>query len=169
MSHMRAFRQMPEGDTQPRIPAVAEGDLLQLALRSDSTLLCVVRAAVARLTALFEFSEAECRGITRAVDEALTNIVRHSYGGGTDRPIAIHFRRLVRETYTGLEILLWDAGPAIDSTKLNPRSLEQIRPGGLGLHFIHQAMDIVEFSRVGDVNQLRLVKYPGFATAGPNF
>ena len=166
---MTTFRQMPERDARQGIPEVTEGDLLQMALRSDSSLLCVVRAAVARLTALFEFSEAECRGITRAVDEALTNIVRHSYGCRTDKPIAIHFRRQSRMTHTGLEILLWDEGAATDSTKLRPRSLEELRPGGLGLHFIREAMEIVEFTRVGDVNQLRLVKYPGSATAGPSF
>jgi serine/threonine-protein kinase RsbW len=165
---MTTFRQMPEREDRQRIPELTEGHLLQLALRSDSSLLCVVRAAVARLTALFEFSEAECRGITRAVDEALTNIIRHSYGGRTDKPIAIHFRRHPRAIHTGLEVLLWDEGPAIDSTMLRPRSLEQLRPGGLGLHFIQEAMDIVEFSREGDINQLRLVKYPGSATAGPN-
>ena len=100
----------------------------------------------------------------RSPDQYCPPFLRRRHG-----PARCHFRRLVRETYTGLEVLLWDAGPAIDSTKLNPRSLEQIRPGGLGLHFIHQAMDIIEFSRVGDVNQLRLVKYPRSATAGPSF
>ena len=166
---MTTFRQMPERDARQRIPEFTEGELLQLVLRSDSSLLSVVRAAVARLTALFEFSEAECRGITRAVDEALANVVRHSYRGRADKLIAIHFRRHPRMTRIGLEILLWDEGDATDFTKLRPRSLEELRPGGLGLHFIREAMDTVEFSRIGDVNQLRLVKYPGPATAGPSF
>jgi anti-sigma regulatory factor (Ser/Thr protein kinase) len=166
---MTTFRQMPERDARQRIPEFTEGELLQLVLRSDSSLLCVVRVAVARLMAWFEFSEAECRGITRAVDEALANVVRHSYRGRADKPIAIPFRRHPCMTRIGLEILLWDEGDATDFAKLRPRSLEELRPGGLGLHFIREAMDTVEFSRVGDVNQLRLVKYPGSATAGPSF
>jgi anti-sigma regulatory factor (Ser/Thr protein kinase) len=45
------------------------------------------------------------------------------------------------------------------------RSLEEIRPGGLGLHFMRQSMDEVEFSRKKGKNQLRLVKY--LASAAP--
>jgi anti-sigma regulatory factor (Ser/Thr protein kinase) len=39
------------------------------------------------------------------------------------------------------------------------RALEEIRPGGLGLHFIRQSMDIVEYNRVNGTNRLRLVKF----------
>jgi len=42
---------------------------------------------------------------------------------------------------------------------LKGRPLNEIRPGGLGLHFIRQSMDVVEFSRKNGKNQLRMVKY----------
>ena len=165
MSHMKTFSQTPGRKTQPRGPAFAEGVLLQLALPSDSSLLCVVRATVARLAALLKFSDADCRSVTRAVDEAMTNILRHSYKGRRDQPIVIQFRQLRQAQDTGLEVLLWDEGPPINSAKLRPRDVNQLHPGGLGLHFIRQAMDTVEFSRVGDANQLRLLKYTRRATA----
>jgi len=134
-----------------------------LALYSNPMLLSVVRGAVERLAETLGFPAAQCRSITRAVDEALTNIVRHSYGNRLDQPIALYFRKLRRprhrEVQLGLEILLCDRGPAIDPSKLQGRPLDEIRPGGLGLHLIHQAMDIVEFTRKGSTNQLRLVKY----------
>ena len=105
----------------------------------------------------------QCRSITRAVDEALANIMRHTYGNRIDQPIALYFRSAKRyqqrEVESGLEILICDRGRAIDMNTLRGRPLDQVRPGGLGLHFIHQAMDIVEFSRKGLTNQLRLVKY----------
>jgi anti-sigma regulatory factor (Ser/Thr protein kinase) len=44
---------------------------------------------------------------------------------------------------------------------LRGRPLEEIRPDGLGLHFIRQAMDTVEFTREGPTNRLRLVRYLG--------
>jgi serine/threonine-protein kinase RsbW len=59
----------------------------------------------------------------------------------------------------GLEILLSDRGPAVDPAKLRGRRLDEIKPGGLGLHFIRQSMDTVEFKRMRGINQLRLVKY----------
>ena len=134
-----------------------------LALHSNPQWLSVVRGTVELLTETLGFPIAQCRSITRAVDEALTNIVRHSYGNRLDQPIAMYFRRAQRrhdgQVQQGLEILLCDRGPAVDPCKLQGRSLDEIRPGGLGLHFIRQAVDTVEFTRKGPTNRLRLVKY----------
>src|SRR5438105_13136397 len=63
--------------------------LLRLELPSNPALLCAVRGAIERLTESFGFSPEECRAVTRAVDEALTNIIRHAYGGRADRPIEL--------------------------------------------------------------------------------
>jgi len=57
-----------------------------------------------------------------------------------------------------LEIVLEDRGAAVNPKKMCGRALEDVRPGGLGLHFIRQSMDTVEFSRWNGRNQLRLVK-----------
>lgn len=137
--------------------------LLKLELLSDPNLLCVVRATIEELTELVGFQAPERRSVTRAVDEALTNIVRHAYRGQTGRPIEIVFRRVPRRPASkrgdGLEILLSDRGPAIDPAKLRGRRLDEIKPGGLGLHFIRQSMDTVKFTRARGVNRLRLIKY----------
>jgi serine/threonine-protein kinase RsbW len=134
-----------------------------LALCSNPKLLSVVRGTVERLTETLGFSIAQCRSITRAVDEALTNIVRHSCGNRPDQPIAMYFRRAQRrqdgQVQQGLEILLCDRGPLVDASKLHGRPFDEVRPGGLGLHIIHQAMDTVEYTRKGPNNRLRLVKY----------
>ena len=134
-----------------------------LALRSNPMLFCVVRGAVERLSETLGFPESQCRSITRAVDEALTNIARHSYNNRPDEPVTLYFRRTQRDLHgtvqQGLEILLCDRGPAVDPSKLRGRPLEEIRPGGLGLHFMREAMDTVEFLRKGPTNRTRLVKY----------
>ena len=134
-----------------------------LALYSNPKWLSVVRGTVERLTKIVGFSDAQCRSIIRAVDEALSNIVRHSYGNRLDQPIAMYFRRTQRQSegdvQQGLEILVCDRGPEVDASSLHGRSLDDVRPGGLGLHMIHQAMDIVEYTRRGPTNRLRLVKY----------
>ncbi|SRR5260370_18964489 len=142
--------------------------LLRLELLSDPAVLCAVRGAVERLTESFGFSPSECRAVTRAVDEALTNIIRHAYCGRADQPIeliisAIHERTIPGRTspqdVEGLEIVLCDRGPAIKPEQMCMRALEEVRPGGLGLHFIQQSMDIVEYTRAKGTNRLRLVKY----------
>jgi serine/threonine-protein kinase RsbW len=142
---------------------LSRGLLLRLELPSDPGLLCAVRGAVERLTESFGFSAEECRAVTRAVDEALTNIIRHAYSGKPDRPIEMFFRSVHGQdghpTAEGLEILLCDRGPAIKRDQWCMRALEEVRPGGLGLHFIQQSMDIVEYKRSKGTNRLRLVKY----------
>ena len=142
---------------------LSRGLLLRLELPSDPSLLCAVRGAVERLTESFGFSAPDCRAVTRAVDEALTNIIRHSYNGRPDRPIEMFFRSVHRQASPngseGLEILLCDRGPSIKRAQLCMRALEEVKPGGLGLHFIQQSMDVVEYKRAKGTNRLRLVKY----------
>jgi len=153
------------------------GLLLRLELPSKSGLLCAVRGAIERLTESFGFSPEDCRAVTRAVDEALTNIIRHAYCGRADRPIELIINSIHRHpnpkrvipkrpvqrdgsnTAEGLEILICDRGPAIKPEQMCMRALEEVKAGGLGLHFIQQGMDIVEYTRAKESNRLRLVKY----------
>ena len=137
--------------------------LLKMELRSNPETLCVVRGALAQLTESLGFSESECRAVVLGVDEALTNIIRHAYAGQTDQPIEILFHRIRmpsrRASNEALEIILVDQGKEVDRAKLCGRALEDVRPGGLGLHFIRETMDEVEFGQINGRNQLRLVKF----------
>jgi len=142
---------------------VSQGSLLlRMELRSNPETLCVVRNALGELAQTLGFPEAECRAVVLAVDEALTNIIRHAYQGRTEQPIEASFRRIrvVRDgaNTPALEIVLEDRGMTVDSEKLCGRKLEDVRPGGLGLHFIRESMDTVEFRRKWGRNQLRMVK-----------
>lgn len=132
-------------------------------LPSNPDTLCVVRNALGPLAQMLGFSDAECRAVVLAVDEALTNIIRHAYQGRANEPIEISFRRIHAPQDgargRGLEIVLEDRGIRVDGSKLCGRDLEDVRPGGLGLHFIKESMDAVEFRRHWGRNQLRLVKF----------
>ena len=136
--------------------------LLRIELQSNPEMLCVVRNALAQLAAMLGFSEQECHAVVLAVDEALTNIIRHAYLGDAERPIEVSCRRIhVSRDGRGrdaLEIVLEDRGVTVNPKKMCGRALEDVRPGGLGLHFIRESMDTVEFSRRKGRNQLRLVK-----------
>ena len=137
--------------------------LLKIELLSDPQALYVVRGAVERLAETVGFAAEECRSVVRAVDEALTNVMRHCYCGRLDQPIELYFRWLGRHSKVGrrkgLEILLCDRGPAVDQSELRAQRPSELRPGGLGLQFIREAMDSVGYERVGRTNRLRLVKY----------
>jgi serine/threonine-protein kinase RsbW len=160
-------------------PAPLKGDLalnrpgwlLRLELPSNPEILCVVRSALMRLTEELGFPPAQCRGLTRAVDEALANVICHAYSGRQDQSIELMCRRLEAETggevRSGLEILLVDHGAGAKREQLCGRSLDDIRPGGLGLHFIQDAVDDMEYTSQATCNTLRLVKYLPTAASQP--
>jgi serine/threonine-protein kinase RsbW len=137
--------------------------LLKLELQSNPEALCLVRAAVERAAEVLQFQDSETRAIVRSVDEALANVMRHAYGGRPGLPIEMSCRRLEQGGQNapqgGIEILLADQGAPVKPSALQGRPLDQIRPGGLGLHFIRQSMDEVEFTRKKGKNLLRMVKY----------
>ncbi|HTP68583.1 MAG TPA: ATP-binding protein [Dongiaceae bacterium] len=136
---------------------------LTLQLQSNPEALCLVRATLERATEVMDFPEADSRAIVRSVDEALTNVIRHAYKGRADKPIEVQCARLWKgndaEHPKGLEIVLKDAGVAADPKKFKGRELNEVRPGGLGIHFMKQSMDVVEFHRKSGKNLLRMVKY----------
>ena len=138
------------------------GLLLKLELQSNPEMLCVVRHALGQLAETLGLSSTECRAVVLAVDEALTNIIKHAYGGEAGRLIRASFSRIEvpqnGKQKKALEIILEDRGKKIDRAKLCGRSLEDVRPGGLGMHFINECMDVVEFRRKLGKNQLRLIK-----------
>ena len=99
-----------------------------------------------------------------AVDEAFSNIIEHAYGGESDEKVEC----TTQVTRNELIITLLDCG-----NPFNPESvpdpdleaaLEEREIGGLGLYFIRQLMDDVEFTFVHDseknkaCNLLRMVK-----------
>jgi serine/threonine-protein kinase RsbW len=137
--------------------------LLKLELQSNPEALCLVRATIERAAEVLHFHDSETRAIVRSVDEALANVMRHAYGGRTGLPIEMSCRKLQlggqKAAQGGIEILLADKGVPLKPATLKSRPLDEIRPGGLGLHFIRQSMDEVEFTRKKGKNLLRMVKY----------
>lgn len=91
-----------------------------------------------------------------AVDEACQNIIRHAYGGDTGGDIVVDIRR----EGDHIAIHLLDFAAPVDVSKVKPRDLDEVKPGGLGTHFIQQCMDEYEFVTPPDGagNCLRLVK-----------
>jgi len=135
--------------------------LLRLQLLTNPMVLCGVRGAVSPLAEALGFSEEDSRAITLALDEAITNIIRHAYGGKVGRAIDIRFNQLTEANggKPGLEIVVSDHGvkPNPDAFKGLPPG--ELRSGGLGLHFMRQSMDTVVHKRVGAINRLSMIKF----------
>lgn len=134
-------------------------DEVELRLPSNPKLLKIVRCGIAHLCDICGFSNEEKNQVILAVDEAVSNIIKHTYHGEINKPIVIN-QRIVDDR---LEVILRDYGEKADPNKIKSRDLDDLKPGGLGVHFIKSAMDEVRYDNTVDVgNQLTLIKYlPG--------
>jgi sigma-B regulation protein RsbU (phosphoserine phosphatase) len=114
------------------------------------------RAAVREFLAAHDIAENQVNDVVLAVDEANQNIIRHAYGGAEGGDIVIEMALEGAE----LEISIRDFAPPIDPTTVAPRALDDIRPGGLGTHFMRSIMDDVAYLRPtdGNGNLLRMRK-----------
>jgi anti-sigma regulatory factor (Ser/Thr protein kinase) len=123
---------------------------------SDPAALFLVRCVVERLTERMGFAREHVGRITLAVDEACTNVIRHAYRQRPGQRIVVR----LEVSEDRLEIRIRDFGTPADPREMAPRDLGEIRPGGLGTHFIRCAMDEVHYeSPAGGGGLLRLVKY----------
>lgn len=127
---------------------------LKLELASHPQLMSAVRSAVEKFAEAAGFAEPECRSIILAVDEALTNIIRHAYGNAHDQKIAVTCRR----NDSGVEFIIEDRGKPVDPAKIRGRALEDVRPGGLGTHLIAHCMDEVKYEALPEGNRTRLFR-----------
>jgi len=142
------------------------GEQVEIRIAAHPAYLCVVRAAVRKLAEILGVAEETIDSVTLAMEEALANVIRHSYGGPCDRPIIVKVGRtaLKEAAGVGLEVVIRDFGRAVDPATIKSRSLEDVRPGGLGVHIIHSVMDEVEYScPLAGGMQLRMVKRIGQA------
>ena len=98
-----------------------------------------------------------------AVDEACTNVIEHAYGGEGEGDIRVSWH-LVGDAFT---ITISDNGRAFDPLEVpaptlpsQPDRLDELKIGGLGIHFMRKLMDEVRFS-VDEVkgNQLVMIKF----------
>lgn len=75
--------------------------------------------------------------------EGFSNIIRHGYGGRTDQRIEL---RLSVPPGT-FRIEMDDYATFVDPSRIASRPLDDIRPGGLGVHLMRSTMDVVDYQK----------------------
>lgn len=130
-----------------------------LTLLSDASEMASVRPVVQQACTQLGFRDPDLCNIVLAIDEALTNVIRHGYEGQGGQPIEIELDRVDREGRVGIQITICDCGRQVDPGTIAGRDLKDIRPGGLGTHIIRSVMDEVEYSQREPIGmQLRMIK-----------
>jgi len=145
--------------SQPHAPA-PESEPMVIKIPSQPGYLCAVRAMVETLARQWGFDDEQAGRVVLAVDEALVNVIRHGYRGADDRPIWLKIGRIGSNGHTagraGLSVIIEDECDPIDPQRIRGRDLDDVKPGGLGVHIIREAMDNVTFAQRDDGRGMRL-------------
>lgn len=130
--------------------------MIKVVIGSEPRLLNILRAVVKFRAQEAGFSKPDAEYLALAIDEAAANVIRHTYGGNCSAPLALELRKLPDR----LEFILEDGGPKVCEDQIRPRSLDELRPGGLGTFFIHSFMDECSYDpNFKEGNRLKLVKF----------
>ena len=90
-----------------------------------------------------------------AINEACMNVIQHAYGNDGNGEIIIEFL----EDENELVVRIFDFAQKSDKRLIKSRDLDDVRPGGIGVHLIHEVMDKVEYiegiDNVGNLLELR--------------
>lgn len=104
------------------------------------------------------FSESESQKISLAVDEAITNVIKHSYKNEDIGKITLDFF----SGDMGVKILVTFAGVPPD-LRDGPVDVEKLisdkKKGGLGVTLIRKIMDSVNYRTEDGVNYLEMIKW----------
>lgn len=135
----------------------AEGEFLfGLSFPADPSRLKLMRPALEAAAKACQFAEDEVQDLILAAGEAIENIMVHAYNSQSNGDITVAVHRLP----DGIMLRLRDFAARVDTDRIEPRSLDDVRPGGLGTHFIRAIMDDASFIPLpdGEGNLLELVK-----------
>lgn len=121
-----------------------------------------IREVVEGEAVRFGFDKETAFQMALAVDEACTNIIKHSYSGNPAQMFDLEIATLDDRFI----VVLTDSGKSFDPNNLPKldmkRYFEQCARGGLGVHIIRLVMDDVAYDVTTDqANQLRMVKHLG--------
>ena len=135
---------------------------IRIEVVSDPLYLSGVRDMLSAVARRLGFGDQGCSQIALAVDEALCNVIRHGYDSQPDKPIWVSlWPEAITEggSEPGLTVLMEDEAKQVDLAEIKGRELEDIKPGGLGVHIINEVMDEVTFAKRPERGMsLRLVK-----------
>jgi anti-sigma regulatory factor (Ser/Thr protein kinase) len=115
-----------------------------------------VAALVDDFGAQYRLSNEVIVALNVSLDEIINNIISYGYEDSGHHDIVV---RLALQNGT-IEVVVEDDGKPFNPLLVPPPDLNA-KPrqiGGVGLHFVRNLMDNLEYARRGGVNQLRLMK-----------
>ncbi len=131
----------------------------QLKIPANIDYLGELREFVTKVGKKHGFSDKIINAFKLAIDEAGTNVIRHSYRGSESEGF-ITIRALVKKN--SLTVCLIDQGKYFDPKHVKDPDLQRYvdigKKGGLGIFIMRKLMDEIDYRRTEEGNELRLTK-----------
>jgi anti-sigma regulatory factor (Ser/Thr protein kinase) len=130
--------------------------LPELRIPAQPDRLSLVRDYVRTAAKMAGCDDAVSDAVVLAVNEACMNVIQHGYCFAPEQEMLLR----VRCEPDALVFELLDRAKPVQPEAVQSRPLDEIRPGGLGVHFIRSIMDEMTFAEppAGFGNLLRMVK-----------
>ncbi len=132
-----------------------ESDPIHLQVRSHPQNLKHIRSLMTDVVSKTSLSQDEIGSIILAVDEACSNIIKHSYKNDHTKNIDL----TIKIETGALVITIIDYGVKLDISSMRSRDINDIRPGGLGIYIIKKVMDSLEYTHTPEgFNKVIMIK-----------
>ncbi len=111
--------------------------LLSMSFCSQPNRLKLLRCVLRDVADMAGFNDEDTDAVVLAVNEACMNIIQHAYCMSPDGQIDL----VIFQEADALVFQLRDYAACVDQDKVCSRDLDDIRPGGLGVHLMSCLMD----------------------------
>jgi len=143
------------------VKAIPDPESFRLVIPSHTRYLNLVTGLAKRAAMIAGMDDATAAKVSIAVDEAITNVIMHAYGGEPDHLVEVELRFAA----LALEIHIWHTGQGIRDDQVvlpDPREyVKHPRKGGLGLLLMSRFMDEVHFLEGSERNECCMIKRVG--------
>ncbi len=133
---------------------VTEEPIVELRIPAFANRMSLVRATLRSAAQHCGFDASATQDLVLAVCEACQNVMQHGYAGQEPGDIVLSMAR----SEDGVIVRVRDFAAPVDPKNIRPRDLADVRPGGLGIHFIKNLMDSAVFlpgpDGIGNVLQM---------------
>lgn len=129
-----------------------------VSIPSRTDLLKMIVELTNHISILNNFDSNMSHKISLAVDEAITNVIKHSYKSKEDHEIIVEYYPdkkglLIKIRFSGIP-------PKLRKSQVNIRNLiKEKKKGGLGVELIKKIMDSVEYKVENNQNCCEMIKW----------
>jgi len=136
-------------------------DALQTAVLEIRAAVKDVRVAsdwMTRFAAQHAVPESQINRLDLCLNEALANVISYGNAAALSEPVVLHVAVNARQDLREAAVTVSDAGVEFDMTRApineRPHSLDEAKPGGLGLLMIRRFSDVLTYRRHNSRNEL---------------